>query len=320
MVMYWKRWKQSAGIALAAVSLVATGVIHAELPERGLYWQPSLPHQGYYIEHQNNTVVIFVFAYDEQGHAEWFSASGPLKVGTTLEPEMSDESLYHYFTGPLARLKDGPVLGFSEHLPRPVPTPTSESIGTVTINFTPLSVVYLDLVSTLPGGAVRHVESAQLSRFNFGFGGYGHVYPAHERCWPNLEGEWLFMDRSQRTRPAWRFKFSNVLLRAWDPARQVWLDGSAMTCGFTYQPHEIIYRDEVANADLRCASTEGGPPPDFPDQGHACEIIDRNSGLTLFWFEAGANTAHNNRILGRYGTPRQGAPPEYAPIIGIRVE
>ncbi len=311
---------------LAAASMFGAGIAQAEMPERGLYWQPALPHQGYYIEHQNNTAVLIVFAYDEQGHAEWFSASGPLKVGTTLNTEMSDQSLHHYFTAPLARLKNGPVLGFPEYLPNSVAVPTAEVIGTATVNFSPTSSVFLDLESTLPGGPLRRVESVLLSRFNFGFGGYGqNQFPSHDRCWPNLEGEWLFMDRSQRARPAWRFKFTNVSVRAWDPARQLWLDGSVMSCGFTYQPHEIIYRDEVANADLRCASTEGGPPPDFPSQAHACEIIDRNSGQTLFWFLAGSNTAHNNRALGHFGTPRDAdqtgiPPPEYAPIIGIRVE
>lgn len=129
------------------------------------------------------------------------------------------------------------------------------------------------------------------------------------------------MDRAQRTREPWRFKFTTVLVRAWNTAQQVWMDGSLITCGVTYQPHEIIYRDDVANADLRCASTEGGAPPDFPDQGHACEIMDRSSNQTLFYFYAGSNSAHHDRVLGRYGTPRDVAPqPEYAPIVGMRVE
>jgi len=153
------------------------------MPERGLYWVPQRPHQAFYIEHQNNRAVIVVLAFDEQGHAEWFTASGELQVGTTLDTEMSDRKLYHYFRAPLARVQGGPVLGFSENLPRPVPTPTGESIGTVTVNFTPDPATYVDLQTTLPGGPIRRQENQLVQRFNYGFGGFGrNAGLAHDRC------------------------------------------------------------------------------------------------------------------------------------------
>ncbi|MCC6560719.1 MAG: hypothetical protein IT478_05135 [Xanthomonadales bacterium] len=315
---------KSVGIqqVLGLVLCAGLGSVQAETPERGLYWTPTRPHQAFYLEHQGTRSVLVVLAYDEAGHSEWFTATGALRVGTTLDIEMSDPSLYHYFTGPLERWNDGPVLGFTGDPGQYPPSPEASSIGVVTVNFSPLGEVYLDLASTLPDGPARRLSNARLSRFNFGFGGFGrNSWPSHDSCWPNLSGEWAFIDRAERTRQPWRFHFTTRSVRAWDWSRQAWLDASMMTCGFSYQPHEIVYRDDVANADLRCASTEGGPPPDFPDQAHACEVIENSTGQTLFWFFIGSSSAHPERVLARYGTPRDGVPPEeYAPIIGMRVE
>ncbi len=309
---------------VSAALLFMSNAVFAGMPERGLYWQSTLPHQGYYIEHQNDTAVLIVFAFDEQGHAEWFSASGTLQEGTTLDTESPDLSLYHHFTAPLVRLSNGPVLGFSQHMPHALVVPNAKSIGTVTVNVTPSAGVFLDLESLLPGGPLRRVRSARLERFNFGFGGYGRsLHYAHLQCWPNLEGEWLFMDRLDRSRPVWRFKFGTARVRAWDAERRVWLDGSQMTCGVNYQSHEIIYSDDAANADLRCASTYGVLPPDFPMQAHACEIIDRTSQQTILMFYGGSSgEAAGQRVLGWFDNPREQRPPatEYPTVMGIRIE
>lgn len=310
-----KRWR------FAALMFGLSGLVQAEMPERGLYWAPLTPHQAYYIEHQNDRVTVLSFAYNEQGQAEWFSASGTLQTGTTLDEEFADPSLHHFLRAPVVRLRGGPVLGFSRASSQTVPTPSGEVVGEIVVNFSPTGAIHVGTDTTLPSGPQRR-SSGLLRRFNFGFGGFGKNSDVpYDRCWPNLEGEWVFIDRSQRSRAPWRFKFTNVLVRAWSHVEQRWLDGSQMTCRESYQPHEIIYRDEVANVDLRCALTQGHPPPDFPDQGDACEVIDRTASQTLFYFFGGGDSAQQNRVMAYFGTPRDTAPPsEFAPIVGIRVE
>lgn len=50
---------------------------------RGWYWNPDCPGQGFHLEVQGDTIFIFGFMYDETGRGTWFYSSGTLVRNTS---------------------------------------------------------------------------------------------------------------------------------------------------------------------------------------------------------------------------------------------
>ena len=241
-------WRPLLILAALVSGMLGPGPASADAtPENGLYWAPGRPAQLYAIEHQEDRVVLVVMSYDEAGRAEWFTASGPLTPGMLIGTPGHDVADAAYLNAPLYRLSGGPPLDFRQQLPSFVPFFTATSIGTVTLEFYGHGKVWLDLRYN------EQLVRSVLTRFNFGYGGFGRdEFLPHVACWPDLSGEWVFVDRSELARPARRYRFSPPQVRAWN---QQLVPTNNMRCGFGDQTHDIEYRDQSGGATLRCRQT-----------------------------------------------------------------
>ncbi|MBK7145255.1 MAG: hypothetical protein IPH76_08595 [Xanthomonadales bacterium] len=289
----WSLRACSLALGLLASCLCVANAF-AATPENGLYWDPGRPAQAYAIEHQGDRVALVMLSYDEAGRAEWFTASGPLQSGMLIGTHGHDPGDASYITGSLFRLAGGPPIGFSGLLPGDdVPYFTSAPVGQITAEFYGDGRVILLL---------RHNGQSVFSllqRFNFGYGGFGrHDYLPHVNCWPNLAGEWVFVDREDVSRPARRFKLAQPQVRAWT---QDLVPTSELRCDFHDQTQELLYADELSNAVLRCRRTRedsGGVGIDPWTFG--CALVE--AGETVFSFEA--NYTQLDRIRAWRGSLR----------------
>jgi hypothetical protein len=307
-------WRPLLILAALVSGMLGPGPASADAtPENGLYWAPGRPAQLYAIEHQEDRVVLVVMSYDEAGRAEWFTASGPLTPGMLIGTPGHDVADAAYLNAPLYRLSGGPPLDFRQQLPSFVPFFTATSIGTVTLEFYGHGKVWLDLRYN------EQLVRSVLTRFNFGYGGFGRdEFLPHVACWPDLSGEWVFVDRSELARPARRYRFSPPQVRAWN---QQLVPTNNMRCGFGDQTHDIEYRDQSGGAMLRCRQTrEDSGSIGIDPMTFGCQLIE--AGQVVYSFD-GLYT-QLDRIRAWHGTLSENSErvlndPEGPPITGFRV-
>jgi len=110
-------------------------------PVPGLWWDPNQIGTGYSITVRHGVIVILVFAYEPDGSAQWYIATGPLTgVGART------------LTAPLQAYMGGPCVPCAD-LRTPVP---AAGVGTLTATFTSPTSGTL----WLPGGRVAHIIPA----------------------------------------------------------------------------------------------------------------------------------------------------------------
>ncbi len=307
-------WRPLLILAALVLGVFEPGPVSAgATPENGLYWAPGRPAQLYAIEHQEDRVVLVVMSYDDAGRAEWFTASGPLTAGMLIGTPGHDDADAAYLDAPLHRLSGGPPLDFRPQLPNPVPYFSAAPVGRVTVEFYGSGSVQMFLRYN------GQVVTSSLTRFNFGYGGFGQSeFLPHMTCWPDLSGEWVFVDRSELASPARRYKFSQPRLRAWNLQL---LPTNDMRCGPGDQTHDVEYRDEMGGAMLRCRQTrEDSGSIGIDPATYGCQLIEANE--VVFSFEG--YYTQLDRIRAWRGTLPDNADrvfndPDGPPITGFRV-
>lgn len=287
----------------------------AATPENGLYWVPGRPAQAYVIEHQAGRVVFVMLSYDASGRAEWFTASGPLQSGMLIGTHGHEPADASYVDAPLQRLAGGPPIGFPGRLPSEVvPYLLATPVGRVTLEF------YGDGRTIVELRYNGEILFDSLERFNFGHGGFGrHEYVSHVACWPNLSGEWVFVDGANATRPAWRYRFASPTIRAWT---QDLVPTTQLLCDISQQTQELVYEDENSDAILRCRRTqENSSSVGIPPETFGCNLTVGDDVLFSFF----ANYLQLDRIRAWPG-PSNGeatsnilVDPDGPPITGFRV-
>ena len=293
-------------------------VAHAVTPESGIYWAPSRPANLYVIENQRGKIAFIAYTYDEQGRAEWFTSSGvlvPLPAGDEFPADRWQ------LDAPLSRAVGGPPIGTPGRMPGDaLPYPTVAPIGRVLLTFYAESQV--DLEIRLNGQTI--VDG--LEPFNFGYGSIGQSdYVPWDHCWKDYSGEWVFVDRTQPTRPAWRFRFAAPQVRAWDSAGQP-TEGPVKCGEESRQSHIVTFDDLDSDSTLRCTiQYTNVTPTGFPDGAEGCQLV-LASGEVLFSFFLYAYEDQLKRIRAWLGAPRD-IPlseifddPAGPPITGYRVE
>jgi hypothetical protein len=235
-------------MALLAAGCLAFGPVRAVIPESGLYWSAAYPGLGYYIEHQNGVVTLIIYAYDETGDPEFYIASGPLLTNVPVESSGwgAGRLPAHGLSAPLFRVTNGRF--GTGPLERPgVPDFASRRVGVVrvTFDFHGFALVEVELDSPPTGQRIGGVIS--INRFSFAYGGFGRELPLQVRpCYPDLRGQWVFVDESNSARAPWRFNFTEA---APFPAEQ--------TCPSPNVDYGVVFRDPTRNAELRCADRNG---------------------------------------------------------------
>lgn len=237
-------------------------------PENGLYWNPHRPANFYAIDYQVGKMAFVVYSYNEQGAAEWFTASGPL-VQVTGGDEFP--AARARFSAPLARLAGGLPIGTTETVldtSRAYRYPTGTVVGQVQIEFIAEGVINAFIVFG------DRMVSEPLEPFNFGYGTVGrNDFISWRPCWQNYSGEWVFVDRRNPTRPAWRFTFGQPEVSVWDENGQP--TTLSPSCMIRKQSHLLIYRDLNSDAYLRCVYRDAEVyPEEIPDDAEGCELVD----------------------------------------------
>lgn len=235
-------------------------------PENGMYWSPSRPSNLYVIEYQKGVMALVIYSYDAQGRPEWFTASGPLQQFHGGSELPADQAI---FDASLTRASGGPPLGTQGHAPNdPLPYPNFVPVGRVIMSF------YAEAANDI------HIRIGdvdiydELQPFNFGYGSIGRdLYIPWETCWPDLTGEWVFVDRARPTQPAWRYRFSAPTVRAWDRFDQ---PVPTPVCRDSYQTQWIEYKDLNSNAVMRCVQAKDSTAAStiLPAGALGCEVVD----------------------------------------------
>jgi hypothetical protein len=247
-----KHWLRNVGLALVAIGGLGLGQARAVIPESGMYWNPSYPGLGYYIEHQNGVVTLIIYAYDETGDPEFYIASGQLLTNVPVEPGGWGPGRLpaHGLSAPLFRVTNGRFI--TSPLPRPgVPDFLNARVGSVRVLFDFHNAAEVEVLLDAPPAGQAVMGTAAVQRFNFALGSFGTNAISNARaCWPDFRGQWVFVDESNSSRAPWRFNFTEA---APFPAEQ--------TCPSPNVDHGVVFRDPSRNAELRCASRNGRADP-----------------------------------------------------------
>lgn len=119
---------------LAAISSQALAVT----PKAGIWWNPSENGRGYSIDVSGNALVMAVYAYNTNGSAQWYIASGTLTNNGTQ------------WQGTLGKYANGPCMGclFSS-------SQEMGNDGTISIRFDSDT----SGVMTMPNGATTNIQT-----------------------------------------------------------------------------------------------------------------------------------------------------------------
>lgn len=237
-------------------------------PETGIYWNPRYPGWAIYVEVQRDTLFAILYAYGEDGEPEFFIASGPIlpEVPTDFSPAVGLQPIQG-FAAPLYRVPSGPCLYCTY-----TPIAPSVQVGSLQLIFPARSGLWA--TGFFPGNRTFPFPTDQfglpMERFNFALGAtYANAGETFSIA-PDMLGEWVFTDQSDRQRVPWRFEFTvketNVALDSYP------VSASA------------VYRDVSRNAVMYCFS------PDYTGLTNeerqalpiaGCEM--RQNGQALFW-------------------------------------
>lgn len=250
------------------VALVFSGAAAAMAPETGIYWNPRYPGWAIYVEQQRDTIFAVVYAYSEvDGEPEFYVSSGPIIGDIPFDADPSYAGLFPIdgFGSALFRVPSGSCLGCVY-----APISPSLRVGSLQIAFVSRDRIYMSAFflngRRFPSDGTSQGVSFQ--RFNFALGSVtdqNGVDPA----WPDMRGEWVFTDETDRMRVPWRFEFTTQEI--------------GVNLGSFPVRGSAVYRDESRNAILYCFITDptGMTPAQFnalPESG--CEL--RQGGTTLF--------------------------------------
>lgn len=256
---------------LAFVLLASTAIAGAAMPqpvpESGIYWSPTQVGTGYILETQGDTFAFSIYAYGLDGDPEFFIASGRISEG---------------YSAPLFRVTGGAMLG-SNSINETGAGLNAERVGRVALSYhveSPQILTYTALFLYLTLDSPPDNEPPEtlhaLQRMNFGYGGFGNR--SQGQCWPDMRGEWAFLDKSDASRPPWRFRFTQATSTP----------SSDLKCERPGDDHVLTFRDVVAGAELRCVFSSDAPDPlDGLRKYSGCELRRDGSSAVVFSFYVG---------------------------------
>lgn len=258
-------------VAMAAV--LAPTIAPAVYPETGMYVDlEANSGRGFYIEVQNDTLFLVIYAYDEEtGQAEIYTAASEIRddaIETGLvipgSPPPNPEGYFpvHWMFGKLYRVTNGPCITCNYFLG----DFETVEVGDVAVFF-PFAaeirisfVPYDDIGLT---GDLGYLE-AFAKKQNFGLG--KNIVENDRFLMHDVMGQWLFADQSDPDAQPWRFHFDERIPEAPDARnrREVEI------------PFEVTYRDSRSGAEFRCAIRQSAAGVKV----RGCEL--HHDGQTLF--------------------------------------
>lgn len=242
----------------------ATSAI-AAVPEGGFYVDNERPGLGFAIEVQKERLGLVIYAYGDDGEPEFLTAGGELTVIRNPSEFPVDE--LHVLRADLYRSSGG--YGFLS-IERP-PGYLEEKVGEVILQFASAAVgtITIDIQQPL-GGLPIGSRVRALTKLNFGFGSIGNTPRfVSSGCWPDLRGEWVFVNTGAQDSPPVRVNLST--LEDLSPN-----DGACSSRSIKQ------YRDTGRGLTLSCVNSQNAS--DFP-RGQVtvggCELHDESSTVLL---------------------------------------
>jgi len=279
----------------------------AVYPEDGMYWDPGDAGRGFYVEVQDETVFILVYAYNEEsGEAEIYSAAAPIRddgfdIGVQIigHPPLETEGYLplHWVSADLYKVNNGPCL-FCIGTGTPF---TTDNIGMIYAWFPWSRHIHLSMVSSDGEEAIDlYLQRMEYSRAPIIGGNSGTSF-----LMPDMSGLWVFVDLANPDQGPWRFNF----------------DERVPDTVFNEIPFEGVFRDSHSGAEWRCTILEQAER----EKLNGCEL--HLDGEVLF--AANHRDLSIKKITAFRGplpelvTPHPGAQPEYyrgpETVIGLRV-
>lgn len=264
---------------LCTVSLLGLfSQAQAVIPESGVYWNPARDGEGWVVEYQNGIVSILVFSHGADGKPTFLLAAGPLQEGGDVETVSFSDGFFpvHSMNAELVQIESPFAFGDGQRWPRnEVSRLTSGRIGTLQATFafgnSMRTFVRLDEPIGNNSPNVRSV----VRRLGFGYQAIGTDRAVRlGSCWPDLRGEWVFLNEADPAAAPWRFQFTELSVSP--PSDQLFCEG-----GFR-QEQAVVFTDSTRNAQLRCGR-QGVVLPPAIERRPGCEMIQ--NGEVLFSFD-----------------------------------
>lgn len=220
------------GIALFVPTIVA-----AAIPSSGQYVDPFRPGVGFGVEVQGDHAGIVIYVYDDEGRPEFYVAGGRFTRVDSGVPSVSthvmDADLYRPAGG--FQLLDRSILDDLA----PPPDFTQDVVGRVRLSFTNRAFGQLSMNLAVPDSSGRTAISRPVQRIAFGVPTLGEgTGPFANACWPDMRGEWVFVDTARPADPSIRANLSTI---------EIVRPLSCIT-----GTGEVVYRDLARGLSLVC--------------------------------------------------------------------
>lgn len=279
--------------ALCTVSLL--GLIsqaQAVIPESGIYWNPAREGEGWVVEYQNGLVSILLFTHDTDGRPTFYLASGPLQEGGDIDQVPFTDGFLpvHSLRADLLRVESPFAFGDNQiWQPGEASRLTSRRVGSLWATFLFGNAINSRISLDEPVGNNSALVRSVVTRFGFGYSAFGTNRALRlTGCWPDLRGEWVFLNEADPAAAPWRFQFTEVSVSP--PSDQLFCEG-----GFR-QEQAVVFTDSRRNAQLRCGR-QGVVLPPAIERRPGCEMIQ--NGEVLFSFDR--SDLGLQRLLGYFG-------------------
>lgn len=285
---------------LGFLLLVVVGNARAVIPETGMWWNPTEPGRGYYIDVQGDTLFFTAYAY-EDGQPVFYAGSGTLqqRSGEVLGfgfPAFSALGYepWHYVGIELFRFEDGACLT-CRHVPA-----IGTSIGAVGLYFDTVSRIHTYFQLNDGSWTFR-----RLIRLNYNFPAIVTSETSSPPQLPDLRGDWVFVDAIDRSVPPWRFNFTRIAQSVSNINRD------------TPAPWQVTFFDDSRDARFVCRREI--PGLDASRRNSGCQLFV--GAEPVFWARIGEDLGLD-RIQAGYGAVPTIGEAYRGPgiILGTRVE
>jgi hypothetical protein len=279
--------------------------------ETGIYGSQERTGEGAFVEVQGDIATVALFSHTLDGDSTFYVGAGPLStLGRPPAPccVLSANQGYYpvlYLQADLYKTSGGPVLGRSSSAG--VGPYQATKVGRMTVEFGYLGELFFYIAwdQPIPDGVLPN-SIFVMRRRSFGIGTFGTSESGGDGCYPDLRGEWVFIDHTIPDSPVLRYDFDELSIES-SPEE-------IMCPESTGSLSVITFKDVSTSAELRCVT---GTDPLNSEFKRGCELRVGANAEPLYWFKS--NDLSATRMVGSKGAFRLGWARTNETVTALRV-